>query len=326
MTSPASPADPADPASGSVPSNAADAAGAGTATTTTTTARVITSGLAFPEGPAIGPDGELYVVEIAGQRISRVGLDGIVTTFADTGGGPNGCAFGSDGHLYVANNGGRWPRNLPSTATAGAAPEGQGTIQRIAPDGMVETYLDSVADSPLNQPNDICFDDRGGFYFTDPMWGGGPGRIIYCSADCQATVAHSGLAFPNGLGVTTDGQYLVVAESMTGMLWSFKIDFPGFLGDPKPNGHLGRRSVPDGFCFDSDANLIVAGHQTDRLFVFDAADGRPVRTVTLPDQGPTNVCFGGPDRTTLFVTSSDQGQILALDWPVPGMLLFPDRP
>ena len=135
MTSPASPADPADPASGSVPSTAADAAGAGTATTTTTsaatattttattTARVIASGLAFPEGPAIGPDGELYVVEIASQRISRVGLDGTVTTFADTGGGPNGCAFGSDGHLYVANNGGRWPRNLPSTATAGAAPE-----------------------------------------------------------------------------------------------------------------------------------------------------------------------------------------------------------
>ena len=289
------------------------------------TENVLAIGLMFPEGPSIGPDGQLYVVEIAGQRVSRVGTDGTVTTFADTGGGPNGCAFGPDGHLYVANNGGRWPHDLPSTARARRAPEGPGVIQRISPDGVVETYLDGVGGSPLNQPNDICFDDRGGFYFTDPVWGGGPGRVVYCSAEGQATVAHTGLAFPNGLGVTHDGQFLVVCDSMTGMLWSFKIDFPGFLGDPKPNGHLGRRSVPDGFCFDAEANLIVAGHQTNCLFVFASRDGRPLSTIALADQGPTNVCFGGPEHTTVFVTSSDVGQVTTLEWPVPGMKLFPDQ-
>lgn len=286
---------------------------------------VIASGLRFPEGPSIGPDGDLYVTEIAGQRISRIGLDGTVTTFAQLDGGPNGSAFGADGHLYVSDNGGRWPHDVPSTAEAGPAPEGAGTIQRIAPDGTVETHLDAVGDGPLNQPNDLCFDDRGGFWFTDPVWAGGPGRIVYCSADGLAIVAHTGLAFPNGLAVTDDGRFLVVCESMTGMLWSFKIDFPGFLGDPKPNGHLGRRSVPDGCCLDSAGHLIVAGHQTNQLFVFDVADGRPVRTVDLADRGPTNVCFGGPDRSTLFITSSDVGQVTAIEWPVPGMPLFPDR-
>jgi gluconolactonase len=291
---------------------------------------VVATGLKFPEGPAVGPDGELYVVEIAGQRVSRVGTDGTVTTFADTGGGPNGSAFGPDGHLYVCNNGGSWPSGVPSTEGAASPPNGPGTIQRIAPDGTVSTHLDSVDGGPLNRPNDLCFDDAGGFYFTDPQWSSRamestPARVVYCDSSGAARVSHSGLAFPNGIGVTGDGRFLVVCESMTGLLWSFPIESPGVLGAPKPNGHIGRRSVPDGFCFDSDGNMIVAGHQTNTLFVLSGRDGRPVRTVDLADAGPTNACFGGADFTTLFVTSSDVGSVVALDWPVPGMKLFPDR-
>ena len=152
-----------------------------------------------------------------------------------------------------------------------------------------------------------------------------PSRVLYCDASGAASVSHSGLAFPNGLGVTGDGRFLVVCESMTGMLWSFKIEGPGVLGEAKPNGHIGRRSVPDGFCFDSDGNMIVAGHGTNCLFVLSGGDGRPVRVVELADAGPTNACFGGSDLTTLYVTSSDVGAVLALEWPVPGMQLFPDR-
>ena len=52
----------------------------------------LAEGLMFPEGPAIGPDGVLYVTEIAGQRISTITEDGTVSTFSNTGGGPNGAA------------------------------------------------------------------------------------------------------------------------------------------------------------------------------------------------------------------------------------------
>jgi gluconolactonase len=71
--------------------------------------------------------------------------------------------------------------------------------------------------------------------------------------------------------------------------------------------------------------MIIAGHQTSAVFVLDGADGRPVEVVDLADDGPTNACFGGPDFSTLYVTSSDMGRIVAIDWPRPGMRLHPDR-
>ena len=286
---------------------------------------VIASGLAFPEGPAVDPQGRLHWTEIAGQRIARLDPDGSVATFADTGGGPNGCAFDAAGNLYVCNNGGSWPQ-VPSTVGRGSGPNGQGAIQRISPDGTVETVLTEIDGRPLVGPNDCCFDAEGGLYFTDPDWAGSPASVCYLAPDGTASRAYTGIRFPNGLGVTDDNRFLVVVESMTGSLLGFKIESPGVLSpEPKSNGSVGRRSVPDGFCFDSAGRMIVAGHETDNLFVLDAADGRPRFIVDLPEAGPTNCCFGGDDFTTLYVTSSDQGHLLAIDWDVPGMKLHPDR-
>lgn len=293
--------------------------------------RVLASGLQFPEGPAITPAGELVVTEIAGQKITRIGDDGATSTFADTGGGPNGCAFGPDGALYICDNGGRWPTDMPSTANSGPPVFGAGAILRVDPDGSVGRYIEEVEGQPLSSPNDICFDDRGGFWFTDPVWTTGgmevqAGSLVHVNADGEARRAHTGLQFPNGLGVTDDGRFLIVCESMTGMMWGFKIIEPGSLRDqPAPTGHIGRRSVPDGFCFDAEGRMIIAGHQTNCLFVLDGRDGRPLDVIELPEQGPTNVCFGGPEFRTMYVTSSDQGNVLALDWHTPGMKLFPDR-
>jgi len=159
-----------------------------------------------------------------------------------------------------------------------------------------------------------------------PDWTGNPASVCYLAPDGTASRAYSGLRFPNGLGVTDDNRFLIVAESMTGSLLGFKIESPGVLRpQPKSNGSIGRRSIPDGFCFDSTGRMIVAGHETDNLFVLDAADGRPRFVVDLPEAGPTNCCFGGDDFTTLNVTSSDQGNLLAIEWDVPGMKLHPDR-
>ncbi len=286
---------------------------------------VIASGLAFPEGPAIDPSGRLHWTEIAGQRIAALADDGSVTTFAETGGGPNGCAFDADGNLYVCNNGGSWPK-VPSTIDRGSGPNGQGSIQRISPDGTVDTVLTEIDGQPLVGPNDCCFDAEGGLYFTDPDWSGNPASVCYLAPDGTASRSYTGIRFPNGLAVTDDNRFLIVAESMTGAMLGFKIEGPGLLSfEPKSNGSIGRRSTPDGFCLDQAGRMIIAGHATDNLFVLDAADGRPRFVIDLPDAGPTNCCFGGDDLSTLYVTSSDQGELLAIEWDVPGMPLHPAR-
>lgn len=293
---------------------------------------MVASGLQFPEGPSLARNGDILVTEIGGQRISRVTPDGEVSVFADTGGGPNGAAFGPDGHLYVANNGGRWPTDVPATAQSGEPTFGAGSIQRIAPDGTVETFLTEVDGAALNSPNDLCFDGHDGFYFTDPAWsgllGGAPdaGPVYYGDLTGEVRLVATGIGFPNGIGVRDDGRTLIVCESLTGMLLSYRIESPGVLSaGAKGNGMIGRRSVPDGFCFDAAGRIIVAGHGTSTLFVLDGSDGRPIGTVDVGEVGVTNCCFGGPDHQTLYVTSSDQGNLLALDWDVPGMVLFPDR-
>lgn len=289
----------------------------------------LAEGLMFPEGPAIGPDGALYVTEIAGQRISKISTDGTVSTFADTGGGPNGAAFNAQGELLVANNGGRWPTDVPSTSQASEPAYGQGAIQTINSEGAVISQLSEIDGVTLNSPNDLCFDSHGGYYFTDPEWSGlvGGGRdggpVCYVNAEGEASRVASNIGFPNGLGVRSDEKVLVVCESLTGMLLSYRIEEPGVLSEtPKPNGMIGRRSVPDGFCFDAAGQIIVAGHGSNNLFVLDGHDGRPIRVIELPEVGPTNCCFGGTDFRTLFVTSSDQGNVYAINWPIEGMPLF----
>lgn len=289
----------------------------------------LAQGLMFPEGPAIGPDGALYVTEIAGQRISKISADGTVSTFADTGGGPNGAAFNAQGELLVANNGGRWPTDVPSTSQASEPAYGQGSIQTVTSEGAVISELSEIDEVTLNSPNDLCFDSHGGYYFTDPEWSGlvggdrDGGPVCYVNAEGEASRVASNIGFPNGLGVRADEKVLIVCESLTGMLLSYRIEEPGVLSaTPKPNGMIGRRSVPDGFCFDASGQIIVAGHGSNNLFVLDGNDGRPIQIIELPDAGPTNCCFGGTDFRTLFVTSSDHGYVYAIDWPIEGMPLL----
>ena len=67
---------------------------------------ILATGLGFPEGPVVCPDGSVILTEIRNNQCSRITQDGKVTVFSRTGGGPNGLAYGPDGALYLCNNGG----------------------------------------------------------------------------------------------------------------------------------------------------------------------------------------------------------------------------
>ena len=68
--------------------------------------RILATGLGFPEGPIVCPDGSIILTEIRNQRCTRVTQGGTVSLFSACGGGPNGLAIGPDGYYYLCNNGG----------------------------------------------------------------------------------------------------------------------------------------------------------------------------------------------------------------------------
>ena len=271
----------------------------------------------FPEGPAFDRDGNLYVVEILGRQVSKIAPDGSVSVFAETGGGPNGSNFGPDGDLYVCNNGGfPGPNKEP------------GRVERITPSGEVSVLISEIDGEPLNSPNDLGFDERGNLYFTDPIWGSRgvegapPGHVCFRSADGEARRLHSGLAFPNGIGVSPDGKTLLVCESMTFRLRAFDILEPGVLGEPREFGFLGEGAIPDGFAFDAEGNVLCCGFQSGQIHVFPPNGGEKLDTLDFDDKQITNVCFGGPDLKTLYVTESGAGRVVSVEWVRAGMRLF----
>ncbi len=289
---------------------------------------IVADGFSFPEGPAFDREGNLYIAELGARRVSRISAGGESSVVSEMGGSPNGLAMGPDGHLYVANGGGRWAAEESTNNEAGPG-DSPGLIQRLALDGSFSTLIASIDGVPLNSPNDLAFDQHGGFYFTDPIWPPADnidqGSICYSTTDGAARRLHTGIGFPNGIGVSPDGSTLVICESMTGKLLQAPIQGPGEIGEIADYGFLGERSVPDGFCFDADGRVICAGHGTSKLHVFPPGGGEKEEEIDVDDKDVTNVCFGGPDFTTLFITESDSGRVAAIEWRTRGMVLFPDR-
>ncbi len=297
----------------------------------------VAQGLRFPEGPVALPDGSVVLVEIAAGRISRVAPDGTVSIVAEPGGGPNGLALGPDGKLYCCNNGGFEYLEHPSGLLI---PHGQardysgGRIERIdLVTGAVETvYRDGDFGCALRGPNDIVFDTHGGFWFTDH----GKTRererdvtgIFYAKADgshLEEVIFPS--ENPNGIGLSPDGKRLYAAETYTCRLMAFDITAPGKVDQTAGLGGAGIPLYrPAGYKFfdslgvEEGGNICVATIGESGISVISPA-GDLVEFVPTPDPFTTNICWGGADRRTAYITLSGTGQLVRMDWPRAGLAL-----
>jgi gluconolactonase len=298
--------------------------------------RVIATGLRFPEGPVAMRDGSVVLVEIERQTLTRVFSDGRTEIVATTGGGPNGLAVGPDGAFYVCNNGGfRWSLEMNLMRPAGPASDySGGSIQRVDPKtGAVSVLYDRCGAHKLVGPNDIVFDQHGGFYFTDlgkarardRDWGG----VYYAKADGShiVEIVHPILT-PNGIGLSPDNKTLYVAETETARLWAFDILEPGVIAKahfPSPHGGrliagLGGFQRFDSLAVDAAGNICVATLINGSVSVISPSGGL-LRQIPMPDMFCTNICFGGADLRTAFMTLSGTGQLVAQEWDTPGLPL-----
>ena len=297
---------------------------------------LLTEGLAFPEGPVWMPDGTIALTEIASGRITHVSRDGRKTVLAETGGGPNGLALGPDGAFYVCNNGGfEWGRDPNGMRPIGkAADNSGGRIERVDPaTGRVERLYDHCGDVALSAPNDIVFDRHGGFYFTDHGHRQGRslqfGAVYYARADGShiREIAFP-LIGPNGIGLSPDGSTLYVAETSSGRLWSWRITRPGEVAKPdwpSPSGGDLAAGLPgfqryDSLAVEASGNIAIATLRFGGIVVV-SPEGREVERVSMPDPYTTNICFGGPDMRTAFITLSSSGRLVAMPWARPGLAL-----
>ncbi len=267
------------------------------------------------EGPVWDGEAVLFT-HIPASRIMR--FDPKSGEFSEVRGGTNhtnGLAHDAEGRLYGCCSGGR-------------------SIVRFGPDGTTTTIADRVDGRKLNTPNDLAVDRRGRIWFTNP-WNTPnvdaseieelDNRSVL-RADPQADGSYSvtratfDTTMPNGILVSPDDSTLYVAESNSDDITSdrelraYPIRDDGSLGPYTVLHTFGRdqdgvhRGI-DGMCLDIDGNIVAtAGWPSagpgPMIYVFSPS-GRVLETHRVQATRPTNCCFGGPDRSTLYVTSTD---------------------
>ncbi len=242
----------------------------------------LAGGFLFTEGPASDAKGNVYFSDIPNSRIHKWSLDGKLSTFRENTGRANGLYFDAKGNLLACEGGNR---RLTSTS----------------PDGKVTVLADKYDGKKLNSPNDLWIDSAGGVYLTDPRYGSQDGleqggfHVYYLppgGKELQRVI--DDLTKPNGILGTADGKRLYVADPGAKKIFVYAIEGNGRLGKRKffaPQGS-------DGMTLDEKGNLYLTG---GGVVIYDS-NGKKLTSIETPES-PANVCFGGKDRKTLFITA-----------------------
>lgn len=242
----------------------------------------LAGGFRFTEGPAADAKGNVFFTDIPNNRIHMWSLDGKLSTFRENSGGANGLYFDKKGNLLACEGGGR-------------------RLVAIDPKGKVTVLEEKYQDKRFNSLNDLWIDPNGGVYFTDPRYGNRDGmeqdgeHVYYLSADRKKLIrVIDDMVRPNGLIGTPDGKLLYVTDHGGGKTYVYDINKDGTLSNKKrfaPDGS-------DGMTIDNQGNVYL----TTRVVVVYDKNGQKIETIEVPEE-PANVCFGGMDNQTLFITA-----------------------
>lgn len=242
--------------------------------------QLVSDGHRATDGPAVNERGEIFFTDTPNSRILRAGLDGKVTSFAENTNRGNGMMFGPDGRLYVG-------------ATAARR------IVAYDPSGKMEVLAEDVAS------NDLAVNAKGDLYVTDT-----PGRKIWLlPKGGTPRVVDEGIESPNGVLFSPDQTLLYVSDYVGRLSWAFQIQPDGSLSHKQRYFYLhvpdtAVRSSADGMAVDADGRVYIA--TALGVQVFDQI-GKCHAIIPPPQAGPlSNVEFGGPDMSDMYVTSGDK--------------------
>ncbi len=246
------------------------------------TVEKLADGFMFTEGPACDKDGNIYFSDIPNERIHKWSLDGKLSTYRENSGRANGLYFDSDGNLLACEGGNR-------------------QLTCISPDGKATVLADRFDGKRLNSPNDLWIDPQGGIYFSDPRYGGDDGLeldgfyVFYLAPDRKRLICVlDDLVKPNGVIGTKDGKLLYVADAGDSKTYVYRIQADGTLTDRRLIAPVGS----DGMTLDQRGNLYL----TRGVVHIYGPSGEKLAEIQVPE-APANICFGGKDRKTLFITA-----------------------
>ncbi|MDM8523369.1 SMP-30/gluconolactonase/LRE family protein [Desulfococcaceae bacterium HSG8] len=240
----------------------------------------IADGLSFSEGPTADADGNLYFSDISANRIYKWSGTGEPTVFREDSGGANGLFFDSEGNLLVC--------------------EGtNGRLVSIDSEGNVTVLADEYDSKSFNEPNDLWIDSKGGIYFSDPVYNASltqDGEHVYYLTPKRDKIERviADMIRPNGIIGTPDGTTLYVADHGAGETYKYDIAENGSLS----NKTLFVSAGSDGMTTDSEGNIYLTNENGVQVY---SSSGTLIETIAVTD--PTNVCFGGADGHTLFITA-----------------------
>ncbi|HMN59097.1 MAG TPA: SMP-30/gluconolactonase/LRE family protein [Anaerolinea sp.] len=287
---------------------------------------IFARGLSVPEGPVVLPDGSWLCVEMGADRgcVTHISPDGKGRRALARTGRPNGLAVDREGAIWVAES----------------RPAG---LLRMQMDGSYQVFLDGCEGEPFLFPNDLAFGPDGTLYMTDsgiPINDFAPGEVIradYASlmpdgrvysidiASGKIRKHDHGIRFTNGIAVGPDG-YLYVNETFTGNVYRYRMLendlgarelFGNVVNPDLPPGFRG----PDGMKFGKDGNLYVTVFGQGDVTVL-GKDGQVLKRIPMAGKRPSNLAFGLPGDTRIYVTEDELGHLEAHDVGVEGLPLY----
>jgi sugar lactone lactonase YvrE len=215
----------------------------------------------------------------------------------------NGIVIGRDGTMYVADYVGH-------------------NILRIDPKSRAVSVW--AHDDRMNQPNDLAIAPSGRLYASDPNWKEGTGQVWLASTTGKLSLVATNMGTSNGIEVSPDAKILYVNESVQRNVWAFVIEPDGSLTHKRLLKTFDTHGF-DGMRCDVDGNLYITRHGKGTVIKLSPA-GEVLQEVDVLGSKPSNLCFGGPDGRTVYVTEVDHRRLVQFRVDRPGLAFVRLRP
>ncbi len=251
------------------------------------------------EGPCCAKNGDLFVVNFRKQQtIGRVTPDGkaeVYLTLPNTSTG-NGIVFDKSGFMYIADYVGH-------------------NVLKVDPKTKAITIF---AHQPkMNQPNDLAIAGDGTLFASDPDWNNLTGQLWRIDTNGTTTKLAENMGTTNGIDLSPDGKTLYVNESRQRNVWAFPLKADRTLGEKKLIRKFEDHGF-DGMRVDVEGNLYITRHGKGTVIKM-TPDGTILKEIDVLGTKPSNLCFGGPDGRTVYVTEVDHSRVVTFRVDKPGL-------